>query len=210
MHASHDIGLKSRNNGPLEVKLCQSRGGDFDLSEGMLGHIEEWRKVPLKTLREISGSARWRWSAVHKRVVTRTFGPDVNDRLVPIVATDLPPRGCGIELATISVGDVRAWTFAFEAWGPQEGRLELLEQSWRAFRQKASPPPIELGRIERSAGYPEWLATVAWQGKALADAANGPFHTPVRHGSSNLFANRPCHAQAALGRSNGDPGRRPT
>ena len=179
MQASHDVGLKSRNNGPLEIKLCLSRSGDFDLGEGILGHIEEWRKAPLKTLHEVNGSAHWRWSEVHKRVVTRTYGPDVNGRLVPIVTTDLPPTGCDIELATVSVGDTLAWTFAFEAWGPRERRLELLDGSWRAFRQNASLPPIELGRLGISAGYPEWLATVAWQGEVLEGAPAGR-STPLR------------------------------
>ena len=55
--------------------------------------------------------------------------------------------------------------------GPQDRRLELLEGSWRAFRQTELPLPIELGRLERTAGYPEWLATVAWQGLV---PASGP------------------------------------
>lgn len=170
MQASHDIGLKSRDNGPLEIKLRRGSRGNFEVIEGVPGRIEEWRKVPVVMPLGIDSIGNWRWSEVHKRVATTTFVPDSSGGVVPIHHPHLAPAGCDVELAAVKVDDTAAWTFAFEAWGPADERLGLLERSWEALCRLGSPVPMELGRLEQTAGYPEWLATVAWAGEVFGDA----------------------------------------
>jgi len=66
--------------------------------------------------------------------------------------------GCDVEIAEVTVGALRVWTFAFAAFGPPATRRRALLASWHGLVDE-SPCPEPFGpRTGRAMGYPEWLA----------------------------------------------------
>lgn len=157
---SPDVGRKQRDQGPFEVKTRRGRSGVLHLPGGLRGHLEEWRKhiagaQPPPTPDE-------RWSDVHKVVLTRIYQHDPDDQVAEIETRNPLVAGCAIELASVAVSDVRAWTFALEAWGPDDRRRSLLEQAAALFVRTSEFPPGFTSRLTADMGYPEWLSSVVW------------------------------------------------
>ena len=150
-----DIGVKRRFRETLELKVRQSLDGRLELGEGLAGSLEVWRKwSPADGLLE--NAADESWVDVHKSVVKRRFSIDG----IEIAFSSAPHAtraGCDIEVAGVTVGAVRAWTFAFAAFGPPATRQEALLASWQALVAGTPCPEPFAPRTGRAMGYPEWL-----------------------------------------------------
>ena len=112
------------------------------------------------------------WVDVHKSVVKRRFSIDGTGI---VFSSDLPAArpGCDVELAGVTVGAVRAWTFAFAAFGSPATRRDALLAAWCAL--VAAPFPEPFGpRDSRAMGYPEWLALTVSPGPAGSWSGDDP------------------------------------
>jgi hypothetical protein len=151
-----DIGVKRRFRETLELKIRQSLDGRIEFGGGLAGSLEEWRRwSPADGL--IDDGVDGRWIDVRKSVVKRRFSMEGTEIAFSPVseATD---AGCDVEVADVTVGAMRWWTFAFAAFGPPATRPETLLASWQAL-VTATPCPEPFGpRTGRAMGYPEWLA----------------------------------------------------
>lgn len=133
---------------------------------GLAGRIEEWRKEGLEEPLDATG---WQWSLVDKVVLTRTFAPQESGSVVEIGHVAHQPSGCDIELATVTVGFTVAWTFALEAWGSPDERLDLIDSSLAALFDLLPPaPPQFIPALEADMGYPEWLVSTVWNEDLVA------------------------------------------
>jgi hypothetical protein len=152
---SHDAGRKRRDHGAFEVKLRTGSQGLFHLGNGVRSRIEEWKKyLGLQTPPDPT------WVDVGKVVLTRTYQLDAEDAVSEVRVRDMLTPGCDVELATVSVGDTKAWTFAFEVWGPEDRRLHILAETASRFVAD-SGLPLELTlALTSDMGYPEWLAAL--------------------------------------------------
>ena len=156
----HDSGLKRRDDGPLELKRRVAVSEPQNFAGGFVGRVEEWRKTGLE---EPAQASDWQWRAVDKVVLTRCFALCDGDRLGEVATREFDLPACDIELATITIDDAAAWSFALEAWGPTDLRRALLEDSLTALL--TAEPPLPEGFVAALAlnmGYPEWLATEAF------------------------------------------------
>lgn len=157
---SHSSGLKQRGHGSLEVKLRRESTGLIDLGDGVRGRIEEWRKIRPAEPPSASPGEPGRWCQVHKVALTRKYGVGSAGRVRPLDHRDLAIGGCGIELASVVIAGAEAWTFALEAWGPEEERRGMLTGAWGALVQSSPLPPGFHRNLDHDMGYPEWLATM--------------------------------------------------
>ena len=140
----------------MELKVRQSVDGRIELGESLAGSLEVWRKwSPADGLLE-DATDGW-WVDVHESVVKRRFSMDGTE-----IAFSSDPHttgaGCDIEVAGVTVGAVRAWTFAFGAFGPHATRRDALLASWQALVAATPCPEPFAPRTGRAMGYPEWLA----------------------------------------------------
>ncbi len=154
-----DIGVKARFQETLELKVRQSVGARFTPALGLAGRLENWRKwSPADDLVETDHDARW--IDVHKRVIKRRFSTR-GEELVYAAATDsLVRSGVDVEVAEVTVGGIEAWTFAFAAFGPIDGRRDALGACWLALAAGPVLPRLIGSFADPSRGYPEWLALV--------------------------------------------------
>lgn len=155
---SDDVGIKRRNHGPLEVKLRTERRGIIHLRNGLVGRVEQWRK--LIATEPPTATAVGQWLDVHKTVLTRTYRLGEDDAVIEIEPDVSSPSGCDIELAEVAIGDSLAWTFAVEAWGPAPHRRTLFDRAAVEFFVSTGSPPALTDFLEVDMGYPEWLLTV--------------------------------------------------
>jgi len=167
-----DIGVKRRFGETVELKVRQSLDGWIELAESLSGSLEVWRKwSPAGGL--VGDAADGRWVDVHKSVVKRRFSIDGTE--IPYSsdpqATD---AGCDVEVAAVTVGAVRAWTFAFAAFGPLSTRRDALLASWLRLVAVAPCPAPFGARAGRAMGYPEWLALTVSPDRAERVAPPGP------------------------------------
>lgn len=165
---SPDIGLKRRDHGRLELKLRSGTSGRIELGGGLSGRIERWGKITDVDERDAPGDRPGAWVEVRKAVLTRSYLLDGNGQVEPARSPDTSVTGCDIELASVTVGEITAWTFALEAWGAdEEARIGALWGAWRAFEGE-TPLPEELGEVlEENLGYPEWLGNAARHSQAI-------------------------------------------
>lgn len=153
-----DVGVKRRHGETLELKVRQSLADRIELRRGLVGELEIWRKWSpaegLVVVGEHADDSQWR--DVHKSVVKRRFsasGTEIDFSREP----QLTGAGCDVEIAEVTVGTVRWWTFAFAAFGPEATRRDALLASWQALSTGA-PDSNRLGSSDaRAMGYPEWL-----------------------------------------------------
>ncbi len=150
-----DLGLKRRGNGPLELKVRCDASDTIVLDVGLRGQIEEWCKIsPLAEEHAPSGGS---WVDVGKLVRTRSYHRYAEGPLSVTDRPDLSTNGCEVELAAVTVGDLEAWTFAFEAWGKEDLRRATLRAAMAALVSTSPLPHELLGGLGRDAGYPAWL-----------------------------------------------------
>jgi hypothetical protein len=158
---SHALGVKRRNGGPIEVKVLHSRRGRLQLGRGVGGRVEEWRKIVPGDTPENELPESHQWRGVHKVILTCTYAPLATGGAKLVDRSETNGTGCDIELASVSVEGVEAWTFALEAWGPVPVRRALLESSLAALFGGSQPPQELTTALIGDMGYPEWLASIA-------------------------------------------------
>ena len=149
-HGHAELGIKQRGkNGGVEIKgLVAAR--DAQVMAGPLtGRVQIWTKWTSKALDlpdlKLVSIEKTRW--------LRKF--QVKAGAVGEVQADaFPPIGCNVEFTEIVLGQTRAFSLGFEAFGP----LDAVEPSLHAtLRELASRnPPVLTGGTETS--YPEWLS----------------------------------------------------
>ena len=154
-----NVGLKRRDNGPLELKQRFSVASARPFALGLSGRIEEWCKTGLA---EPPATTNWEWSVVDKVVLTRTFVVR-DEAIVEVETREMTVPACDIELATVTVGESVAWSFALEAWGPEAIRRSLLDRALETLAGDLAPaPPGFVAALSWNMGYPEWLSSIAW------------------------------------------------
>jgi hypothetical protein len=169
----HGVGLKRRDHGSLELKRRRGLTRRQLFAGGFEGRIEEWRKTGLE---EPLAAMDWQWLVVDKIVLTRTFTIDDSDTVTEAAVPELASPACDIEVATISVNETVAWSFALEARGPFEVRRRLLEDALSALIGRSPPLPVGfVAALNLSMGYPEWLASVAG---AIGSSPSGTHRAP--------------------------------
>lgn len=165
---SPDTGLKHRGHGPLELKLRRGRGPELSVGPNASAVTEEWRKIwPADDTPGIPGPTGV-WSEVDKAVLTRTYHLRAESGVSPDDERDMTVPGCDIELASILIKDMEAWSFALEAWGSETERWAALQGALSAFRRETPIPNAFLQCLSADMGYPEWLASVIFGGAATA------------------------------------------
>ncbi len=139
-----DLGVKRRDNGPLEIKERHGVGHRMSVGDRLVGRVEEWHK----RTSDRSPAEGDRWVKVAKTVRTypyRATGSSVEAR-------------CDIELAAVEIDGMDAWTLAFEASGPE--RMVTLEAAVEHLLFDEGVPADIAASLELEAGYPAWLVVV--------------------------------------------------
>jgi hypothetical protein len=153
------VGVKRRWGRTLEVKVLERTGPEIALAGGLRGTCEEWRKWrPGNGATFSSGAVPW--LSVQKSIVTRSFLLPGDGRAEPVGEPDRRLPGCDVELAAVNVRGLRAWTYAFEAFGPAEHRLAALRMAAEAVVCTTPYPPAFRECFDHNAGYPAWLDTL--------------------------------------------------
>lgn len=144
----HDLGVKRRNGGPIEMKLRRSRR-PWLLPDGRVGHSEQWTKWRPRRFDTGPGV----WHDVIKQVRTMPLALDGR----PTSAPDGHNPVCEAELAVIEFHGSSWWTFALEVSGPAELQPALLgigaRWAWEG-------PMVDLIGDDTGLGYPAWLLEV--------------------------------------------------
>ncbi len=138
-----DLGVKRRDQGPLEIKERIRVGSRVSVIGRLVAPVEEWRKSIQIALPETGD----RWIDVVKNVWNHPLRVTVRGL----------PAGCDVELAAVEVDGIEAWTLAFEASGPPQDRLAVLRSAAELFREGADIPSGIAGALDVEAGYPAWL-----------------------------------------------------
>ncbi len=157
MDGRRDRGVKRRFRETLELKVRCSLQEPITLADGLGGPLEGWRRwSPARGLAPTNFHDSW--IDVHKIIVKRRFSL-VGDEIVWTFGTPPPATtGCDVEIVALEVADLKAWSFAFAAFGPASERRTALCAAWRTI---AADPrcPERLGSVlARPMGYPEWLS----------------------------------------------------
>jgi hypothetical protein len=154
-----------QRQGRLEVKALVAGPHPFYL-ETLAGQVDQWVKwtfqpspaiaAPLEA--ELGQTGPWR-EVAKKRYLQQV----VFDTGRPVaVSPDLcPGAGCHVELTLVNLIETfSAWfTVGFEAFGPPDQALALLDAAVRHFFATHGSPPVQLDS-RASLSYPAWLATL--------------------------------------------------
>lgn len=152
-HAGTNVKLRE---GRVEIKR---RDGDPDVvtfASGLTGQLGHWRKwaFPTETsATQYAGETSW-WIDVTKARRMRAYHVDEEGAVQPGTWGAPSARGCGVELAHVSVHGETWWSLCLEAFGEAGRRVDVLRCA--AAHVTATGTPPELG-TEQSFGYPEWL-----------------------------------------------------
>lgn len=150
-----DVGVKFRNGETLELKARLQTGSVVELADGPAGVLERWTKwMPADGL--VRHSTSLRWIDVDKTTVKRRFSLDG-----AAVGVSASPNGdpfCDVEIVAVRAAGTTAWSFAFEAHGPQCSRLAVILAAWQELAPHHAPTISRLVSDRgESMGYPEWL-----------------------------------------------------
>ncbi|MCP3939179.1 MAG: hypothetical protein GY708_27840 [Actinomycetia bacterium] len=150
-------GIKCRHGETFELKIRRGVGDPVALTPGLITPVEHWRRwSPATDLIERYEDESW--IDVHKAVVKRRFALDGTELHV---SPELPgPGACDIEVVAISVGHVRAWSFALASFGQPAILVPALSIGWDALVANSGQPDLSIPS-ESGCGYPAWLARFA-------------------------------------------------
>lgn len=151
-----DIGVKRRHGETLELKVRQGSTESFELEGRFTGQLEAWQRwSPAGDRVELPHDPAW--IDVDKTIAKRRFGRDGSEIALTTANRAMLGDGCDVEVASISVGPLHAWSFALAAFGRPEHHRELLVSTWRALNTPhLAPEALQLNPVH-SFGYPEWL-----------------------------------------------------
>ena len=147
-----DVGVKRRDGGPLEIKTRLGRAGVVTLRDGTSGRTELWRKHAGPG----TNAGATRWVDVDKIVYRRRFAL-VGRTARPVESMVRGGYACHVELAAVSAVGVDAWTFAVEAWGPEETRGRLVTEALAAFAAETPFRDELVDGLVDDLGYPAWI-----------------------------------------------------
>lgn len=152
----HDVGLKRRHREIPELKVRQSVADPLALGDGPPGHHEIWRRW--SPARDVPGSdERDRWVDVHKSLLKRRFAGGGEEYVLTGAVRPMTVAGCEVEVVSVTVEDIEAWTFAFAASGPEADRTSSIVAAWDSLDDPTPSPVGFWSAFSRSSGYPGWL-----------------------------------------------------
>lgn len=151
-----DAGLKRRFRRTLELKVRLDIAEVFPLEPELAAPLEEWRRwSPADD--EVELHEPETWIDVHKVVYKRRFVGTGTEVAWASRLPTAPDGGCDVEVTSVRVGDVAAWTLALAAFGPAERRRAALGVAWRAIGRADERPDDLVPALREASGYPEWL-----------------------------------------------------
>lgn len=101
------------------------------------------------------------WIDIEKTIRTRTFMLADGEVVGPAPHIDDSLSGCDVEIAVVTIGGIRSWSLAFEAFGPKSDRRRAVLMSWGMLVAESGPFDDLGSYFDQPAGYPEWLARIA-------------------------------------------------
>lgn len=154
------LNLKLRQ-GKLEIKWRKQELGQQTFNNWQ-GYGEEWLKwictdESMETLsppRSMSGS----WLSVEKTRSLHRYEYHSDRLITPIAHNQVIPQGCNAELTHLRVNGHPWWSFALEAFGPENCLGTILSVSATEISAIEGGPKLDL---VYSYGYPQWLSLVA-------------------------------------------------
>ena len=170
LNGAEDHGVKLRATSLLEVKSRTGLGPTLTLTDGVNGRVEEWRKVRNGPESIVRG---YPFADIAKSIVTRSFR-FVDRTAIPIDAPDRAHTGCHVDLISIRVNGVRAWSFAFEAYGNPELRTQALLAAVSSINDRTPYPANLADLLGESMGYPRWINRIASDGLLSPDHSRWP------------------------------------
>ena len=157
-----DIGVKWRHRTTLELKVRRSVGHSLELTHGLVGCTESWRKWSPADGLVAADRAGDHHVDVHKEVVRRFFAPSEE-------AGSPEVGGCHAEITTIRVAELDMWSVALAAFGTTESSRESIVAAWDALNQQDPVPSSLAESLEVCAGYPAWLSLIVLAGHRTLD-----------------------------------------
>jgi hypothetical protein len=159
-----DRGVKRRFQKTLEVKVRSSVEERLELTAGLAGRPEVWRKLtPAVDFVDVTEPALW--VDVAKVVIKRRFTVDGDEVALSEAVRAQTGAGCDVEVAAVGIGDLAVWSFAFAAFGPTQERRGALTAAWRALCGDSGDPAGFEAWFDLSCGYPEWLSAPRSRGE---------------------------------------------
>ncbi len=155
LNGSESQGIKLRSTELLEVKTLVGTGPVLSPLDGWHGTVEHWSKVRGSSapLEAIGG---YPFADVHKKIVTRSFRY-TGRGVVSIGVPDRTHTGCHVDLTALRVNGVEAWSYALEAYGEPEVRIDILRAAIVEI-ERQTPHPAELPKLlPDNLGYPAWI-----------------------------------------------------
>ncbi|MGA7271456.1 MAG: hypothetical protein WB239_10330 [Acidimicrobiia bacterium] len=144
--ARRGLGFKQRNMGPIDSKRRLWVEDSVNLASGMTGNIEDWLKITPSVVAS-DQILEDRHVEVHKDIYTRRYGLD----------GEAGP-GCEVELASIRMNQVTAWSLCFETFGVPGRRDEALSTGVRRFLSDSPLPAGIRFDAATSLAYPAWIS----------------------------------------------------
>jgi hypothetical protein len=152
--ARRGVGVKLRDAGPLESKQRLLVEDGVDLAPGLVGHVEDWLKIS-KPFTHPSEVLAGRHVEVVKEIYIRRYR---------LPGTSADTAGGKVELVSIEVERVQAWSLSFETFGPPADRQDALASTITQFLDEFPlPDDFELD-AGTSCGYPAWISRVGQSG----------------------------------------------
>jgi hypothetical protein len=153
------LGIKLRE-GKVEIKKRVGDRGICQLSDQVLGRVEEWMKWSFSSDVEptlfLESEFRQEWVVIQKARRQKTY-QILNQKIVEVIESDALAQGCNVEIATLQIQDQTWLSFGFEAFGRYEQLQETFNQVARHILKKSRFPPLP---AEHSFSYPCWLSAV--------------------------------------------------
>lgn len=157
-----DVGVKWRHGTTLELKVRRSFGHSLELTDGLAGRTELWRKWSPADGLVAADRAGDGHIDVHKNVVRRFFASSE-------AAGSPGVGGCHAEITTIRVAELEMWSLAFAALGTTRSSRESIVAAWDALNKHHPVPGSLATSLEVCAGYPAWLSLIVLAGHRTSD-----------------------------------------
>jgi hypothetical protein len=151
------LSVKIRAGRALEVKVCHGCPGILDAAGRARGRLESWRKwsFPCGPLGPYDGGPS-AWTVVHKRRRISQFRL-ASGRIMAGIPGQATEPSCTVELTEVSSGSEAWWSLGFEATGPADLLLSMLQGTAALVFARALPADVELD-MNQCQSYADWLS----------------------------------------------------